>query len=733
MATNSTILTQQLQALLSSPAISANAVSSFFGTANSITKGVDISFSMVDITGVSTITLRRNYLNDLATATVLQTWTALVAPYTWSDTDAALQTSGAAYYWLVLSPTGTSGTASNIGPQEVVLNPQLTAPVEATSISASHAAAANGAVLVTVNVNGVPNPGSIKIYITGYQGNSNPVAVAQQSSSPLQFTLLATGETVTLQAIGVSAGGTEAASGPTTTLVLNGTATVPAEPQGVTVAQIPAGNQISFPASLDNVTSYQIWRANQGDPFSSATLLHTITATNVGTIEYLDTGGFSGNYEYFVVAVNAAGSSLPSNPSQVNFIAASSVIYVDGVAVQALQPAAAGSDVTADQPIVYTGLSANLIPNGTFILDNMTGWVAATGGGAAPTYRSAITHGLNGFELATNTSGCSPTFNVIPGQKYRFSFTCWTITAGAQKVTHRLAYGTTYAPNTQPSGSNLHIDFLSNGSIAGTPTTYTYDWTCPANVFYASLLAYESAGGVSTQFYSNFAAQDYVAAAQWGADVTGSNTADNTNNVGTLPSNDITSTINPGGGVSMDNTVDGTSRYAAVELGADNTLSHVIFAVDNQNLSNVPINTANPIISNLPTVYTVATFTIISNSSTDVFSLQAVLQWAPNGSTLPFGGAQIYSSLDCYLDAPGFVGTSPNFGVAQPTPGTYVTFGFGPSPAMAASQASLVNFFGSITGLSPGSHTLALVFNNWSQSQVVNLLYVYAVCQQISS
>ena len=91
---------QQLQGLLSSPAISANAVSNFATRANAVTKGVDIGFSLVDITGVKSVTLRRNYLNDLKTATVLQTWDALVSAYTWSDTDNALQTSGAAYYWL---------------------------------------------------------------------------------------------------------------------------------------------------------------------------------------------------------------------------------------------------------------------------------------------------------------------------------------------------------------------------------------------------------------------------------------------------------------------------------------------------------------------------------------------------------------------------------------------------------------------------------------------------------
>jgi len=558
---NSSILNQQLQGLLSSPAISANAVSSFQGNANAITKGVDISFTMVDITGVASITLRRNYLNDMATATVLQTWNALNAPYTWSDTDAALQTSSAAYYWLVLAPTGTTGKAVNIGPQQVILNPQTTAPTEATSISASHGAATNGSVMVTVNVNGVPASGSIKIYVTGYQGNSNPVAVAQQTSSPLQFPLLQTGETITLTAIGVSAGGTEAASGPSTTLVLNGTATVPAKPQGVTVAQLPGGNQISFPASLDNVTSYQIWRANQGDPFSSATLLHTITPTNVGLIEYLDTGGYAGSYEYFVVAVNGAGSSLPSDPASAQFIPASSVLYIDGQAVQALQPAAQGADVTAEQPIVYTAVGANLVPNNNFLLGNIKGWITIQGTPA--TYFSP-----HSMILLAGTGVCSQTFNTTPGQKYRFIYQAWT-GATTQCTYFRIQGQATYEANIWANQTYMN-DFMGCGSIGGTPpgNLYTYDWTCPAGIYFVSMQVFNL--GNNALALTSVSAQDYVASAQWGADVTGSNTANNTSNVGSLT---VSGGLHGSNGSAIDSSGNVTLKNIGTNSGTTGTLT----------------------------------------------------------------------------------------------------------------------------------------------------------------
>lgn len=307
------IMAVQLAALVASPAIPPNAVSGFTVTPNSTTGGVDIVFSLTTTTGISAITLGRASVNDDSQAVILQTWNpASVAAFTWSDTDTVLQSQAQAFYWLVLSPVGTSGSSVTVGPQAIELNPQLGAPPPSAVISASSSAAANGFVTVTVNVSGLG--ASEKIYVSGYQGSAEFVAIAQSASSPIQFAMEATGETITLKAIGVSAGGAEAASGPTTMLTLNGARTIPAEPQGVAVAQIATGNQISFPASKDASSTYMIYRAQRGQAFVAATLLATVTGT-AGTIIYLDTGGLSGDWEYFIVATNGAGNSLPSLPA----------------------------------------------------------------------------------------------------------------------------------------------------------------------------------------------------------------------------------------------------------------------------------------------------------------------------------------------------------------------------------------------------------------------------------
>jgi hypothetical protein len=309
LRTASSTFTNKLRKLVASPTISPNAITHFNATANSVTKGVDVTFTLTSITGVASVTLSRNYTPDPATATVLQTWTASLSPYTWADTDGALQTQGQAFYWITLAPQGIGGTSVLAGPQKIVLNPQLVPPVQPTSISASSGPLVNGTVKITVNVSGII--AAVKIYVSGYHSNPAELAVASSTATPLQLMLAATGETVTLEAVGVSAGGAETPTGPTTTITLNGTATIPATIQGMTVTQIAGGNQVNWPSSLDAGTTYTLYRAQRGQTFLLATMLATVTGS-FGTLNYLDTAGLSGDWAYFVVATNGVGNSLPS-------------------------------------------------------------------------------------------------------------------------------------------------------------------------------------------------------------------------------------------------------------------------------------------------------------------------------------------------------------------------------------------------------------------------------------
>ena len=322
----STLRDLRIDALISTPTIGAQSVSQFIPITNPTTKGIDVSFSLTSIKGMGSLSLLRASVQDVAQATVLQTWTASVSAFTWSDTDVKLQQYGQAFYWLRLEPVNSTGTAVVVGPEFILLNPSLLPPLAVLGISASHAAASNGTILVTCNITGIPAGNSVKIYVTGYEGNASAVAVAQRSSAPLQFTLQATGETVTLRAIAVSPGGAEAVSGPTTSLILNGSATVPAKPQNVTVAQLSTGDQVMWPANLESgITAYQVWRGQRGDSFLSASLLATVSTTGVGTVQYLDTGGLGGDYQYFIIAVGV-GNSIQSDPANPTVLYSSATI-----------------------------------------------------------------------------------------------------------------------------------------------------------------------------------------------------------------------------------------------------------------------------------------------------------------------------------------------------------------------------------------------------------------------
>lgn len=314
---NDPVMSNRLQWIdqqMSTPAISDNCVSSFTATQNAATGGVDVSFTLTDSTGVSSITLVRSQVMDMSQGVVLQTWSASESNFTWSDTDSALQTAGQAYYWLKLEPVNTNGSEVIVGPQYIQLNISSLAPVPCTDISASHGPASNGAVMITVNVAGITAGNSVKIYVSGYQGNPFGVAFAQHNSAPLQFPLQDTGETITLGAIQVSVSGIEASSGPTCTLTLNSSATAAAKIEGIAVTQILSGNQIAWPSSLDaGVTAYQIWRGNFGGGFGAATLLTTVSVTGQSSMQYLDVAGLTGNFEYYLIAVCSFGNSPNSD------------------------------------------------------------------------------------------------------------------------------------------------------------------------------------------------------------------------------------------------------------------------------------------------------------------------------------------------------------------------------------------------------------------------------------
>jgi hypothetical protein len=268
------------------------------------------------------------------------------------------------------------------------------------------------------------------------------------------------------------------------------------------------------------------------------------TYTQSGTISL--TAGTS--YPIVVEFQNLAGSgcvqllmTLPGASSPIlldlgaTYTAAGSATYADGTSVQVLQPATPGADKTTDQPIVYAGISGNLIPNGDFLKLTDQGWLKA-----GVTSFDASTPQLFVGDGGQGGNICSATFAVQPGNKYRFTFVCQSVSGGGSPhIVHRVNMGDRYFPNItdQISGTgfisyqDLQGDFTVPG---GSHTTYTYDWVAPAGTHFATLAVF-NLGGTATAYY-HVVAQDYAAAAQWGADQTSSNTSADTSAVSGVPS-----------------------------------------------------------------------------------------------------------------------------------------------------------------------------------------------------
>ncbi len=314
--------------------IPKNPVVTFTATPLPNSFGATIEFTLgPDLKGCSQINVMRNRINDLSSAVLLNTYPLTAenanGDFQFIDSDQALLADQ--FYWLQTIPLperaglaqteAVSGTPIVSGPVTLsALNANLLPPDAIADWSVSLGAGSNGIQLLCVNfaVPSDPNFGSCQIQATGYLGDTNPQIVGQGLSSPFSFTMVQTGETVTLQAFAVSKNGINATSGPTHTVTLNGTETVPAKLENVTVTVITTGVQVDFDAGLEaDITSYKVYRGPHGSGFGSATLKTTITSTGSRHYTYLDTTGISdaaagAYFDYFVTAVNHVGESSAS-------------------------------------------------------------------------------------------------------------------------------------------------------------------------------------------------------------------------------------------------------------------------------------------------------------------------------------------------------------------------------------------------------------------------------------
>lgn len=205
-----------------------------------------------------------------------------------------------------------------------------------------------------------------------------------------------------------------------------------------------------------------------------------------------------------------------------------------------LMPDEAGADKTSNQAIAYTGASGSLVPNGTLLLGNAQGYqlIRATFDVGPP---------IN-INVPEDGYAITQSFQVIPGQSYQFQFDGGVGVDGTRVIYHRVYFSSLYSPNVSDvqtvPGYVGYQDFLAAGNMNNAATTYTYYWTCPAGVYCASLAGIQI--GSALIYFTRFIAIDFGASAQWGSDVTGTNTSNDTSHVDGVPSATIAQVVPTG-------------------------------------------------------------------------------------------------------------------------------------------------------------------------------------------
>lgn len=147
--------------------------------------------------------------------------------------------------------------------------------------------------------------------------------------------------------------------------------------------------------ATDNVTGYQIWGANGTSvAFGSCTKLATVSATS-----WTDTGLPNNQTRtYYILAVNAAGSSSPEGPINITTAAASSTYVQNLGSAPSIQ---AGTHAARPSP---GNAGAIYIETDTFSIFRDTGaaWAMIGGGGGSP---AAASFTFDGGNAATGGRG----------------------------------------------------------------------------------------------------------------------------------------------------------------------------------------------------------------------------------------------------------------------------------------------------------------------------------------
>lgn len=242
-----------------------------------------------------------------------------------------------------------TGRVEQVAADSVATSTATAPPTDAGSFSCSESGYTIDGVLyseVTVSYK-APTPlgnfAGVYLVLSGYRSSTELVKVAEHSfsgvaggSANFRVTLQRTGETVTAYLVAKnSLGGSKDdwASSPTTTVTLDGNASAPNAPVGVTSTPSQLGCVITWTANAElNLSGYKVYRGTT-NVFGSATLLNSTATNRNGPTNYTDTAmGLATLYYYFVTAVNTAGLESAASSSVTGYSGVAGVVnyVVDG-------------------------------------------------------------------------------------------------------------------------------------------------------------------------------------------------------------------------------------------------------------------------------------------------------------------------------------------------------------------------------------------------------------------
>lgn len=157
----------------------------------------------------------------------------------------------------------------------------------------------------------------IYLVVKNYRGSSELVKVAEHEytgpaggSASFKVTLQRTNETITVYFVAKNTFGLAVqdwSAEPNTTVALDGNASAPAAPSGLSASQQALGVWLTWNENLeDNMKAYNVYRYTSNTP-SSAVIIGSAASTGTGSVSFFDKNVVTGTtYYYWVTAINTA-------------------------------------------------------------------------------------------------------------------------------------------------------------------------------------------------------------------------------------------------------------------------------------------------------------------------------------------------------------------------------------------------------------------------------------------